>query len=100
MNTTAPSGTAIRTGSGRLPSLLSSNIGMGVRLVELEVVGSVGKMADRTSIDEESEDDVTVCTMDRAWVKVGVGVGVGTGVNELGNSIDVLSSVEVVEMTL
>jgi hypothetical protein len=68
MNTTAPSGTAIRTGSGRLPLLLSSSIGMGVRLVELdlEVVGSVGKMADRTSIDEESEDDVTLDTMDRA----------------------------------
>jgi hypothetical protein len=62
MNTTAPSGTAIRTGSGRLPLLLSSNIGIGVRLVELdlEVVGSV------RSIDEDSEDDVTLDTMDRA----------------------------------
>ena len=43
MSTTAPSGTAIRTGSGRLPSLLSSTIGIGVKLAELEVAGSLGK---------------------------------------------------------
>lgn len=66
MSTTAPSGTAIRTGSGRLPSLLSSTIGIGVRLAELEVAGSLGKMVVRTLMDEDSEDDVILDTTVRA----------------------------------
>ena len=64
MSTTAPMGTAIRTGSGTLASLPSSNIGIGVRLVV--VVGSLGKMVTRTSIGEGSKDGATLGVSVRA----------------------------------
>ena len=58
ISTTAPSGTAIRTGSGTLASLLSSNIGIGVRLVELEIVVKM--------IGEDSEGTVTLSVVVKA----------------------------------
>lgn len=57
MRTMAPSGTAMRTGSGTLASLLSFTIGIGVRLVELGIVGSLGEM---TSVGADSRDVVTL----------------------------------------
>lgn len=103
ISTTAPSGTAIRTGSGTLALLLSSNIGIGVRLVELEVVESLGEVAGEISVGEDSKVVVTLCMMVK---KEGVGVGVSRGV-KLGvdttddNGIEEgLSNVELAELTL